>query len=237
MRLPIPERLLRILPLALLALVLEAGAATSGPLQLAQADGLRLPESRRMAPDLALTDGLSGTQTQDHATFSLGEQWSGRWAATQSPGPAAFQRHSMSGQIERSLADGWGLGVGLRRNDYQRHATHALTLSAQKQWGELRGSYTLLAGLTDGHAAESHRLGLSYRQDQRNSWALALMAGREPDQYGLLRGFSAAELYNWSLGGQHRLSGAFALTYDIVSGAQGSVLPRTGLRFGLRHDF
>jgi YaiO family outer membrane protein len=229
----------RLLP-CLIGFVLAWDAVAAGPgpvLHLAQADGLRLPESRRMLPDDVQPAAFSAGPWQGQGAFSLGEQWSARWARAQSPGSAVFQSHSMSGQVDRALADGWGLGVGLRRNDYLRNATLALTISAEKQWGEVRGSYTLLSGLSDGHSAESHRLGLSYRHDQRNSWSLALSAGRDPDQFGALRGLSPAEVHNWSLGGQHRLSGALAVTYGLVSGTQGGQMPRSGLRLGLRHDF
>jgi len=227
----------RLLCLAVFAVVLDAGAASPGPLQLAQADGLRMPQERRVWRDDPRSLGLLGAEVRSHAAYSLGEYWSAQWATAQSLDHAAAPRQTFSGQIDRGFAGGWGLGLGLRRNDYLQAATHTLSVSAAKQWGDLRGAYTLQSGLPEGQSTESHRFQLSYRHDQRNSLSLSRTIGRGLDYVGATRSLTVEELQHWSLGGEHRLSGAFALTYDIVGGNPNRLMPRPGLRLGLRHDF
>ncbi|MFN9490293.1 MAG: YaiO family outer membrane beta-barrel protein [Betaproteobacteria bacterium] len=227
----------RLLFLAAFVVVLDAGAASPGPLQLAQADGLRMPQERRLWRDDPRSLGLFGTEVRSHAAYPLGEHWSAQWATAQSQDHAAVPRLTFTGQIDRGFAGGWGLGLGFRRNDYLQAATHTFSFSAAKQWGDLRGGYTLQSGLPEGQSTESHRFQLSYRHDQRNSVSLSRTMGRGLDYVGATRSLSVEDLQHWNLGGEHRLSGAFALTYDIVGGSPNSLMPRPGLRLGLRHEF
>jgi hypothetical protein len=85
--------------------------------------------------------------------------------------------------------------------------------------------------------AAIHAADTVYQYAARSSVGLADTSGREIDYLGWMRGLAAADVTNWSLGGLHRLTPAWAITYDMVRGTQSNVNPQQGLRLGLRHDF
>lgn len=238
--------------------------ASDAPVLLAQANGLRLPvanserrddgaldaialdveqasltvrESRRTADRDFRRLGLADTETRSNAQFSLGEYWSTQFVTGSASPNDPLARQTFHGQFERLLPGGWGVGLGLRRNDFRTVASNALSLSAERQWGDFRGAYTLISGLPEGQSTESHRFQLSYQYAARSSVGLAYTNGREIDYLGWTRGLAAADVNNWSLGGLHRLTPAWAITYDMVRGTQSSLTPQQGLRLGLRHDF
>ncbi len=234
-------------------------AQASEPMLLADATGLRLPRANALQnrePGLypvdegfqdrsnrrnAYTDvrrlGLASTEARSNVEYALGEHWSTQMATADADPGDPLARHTLHGQLQRSLPGGWYIGLGLRRNDFINAATNALSLSAEGQWGDFRGGYTLLSGMPDGVSTESHRFQLSYRYGERSSFGLSYTSGRDIDYLGASRGLAATAVDNWSLGGQHRLAPAWALTYDVVHGTQNSLTPRQGLRLGLRHDF
>jgi YaiO family outer membrane protein len=241
------------------ATALPVLAQPAEPMLLAEATGLRLPRANVLQvrePGLYPDDadhydrtnrrnpysdvrrlGLASTEARSNVEYALGEHWSTRMATAAADPGDPLARHTLHGQLQRSLPGGWDLGFGLRRNDFINAATNALSLSAEGQWGDFRGGYTLMSGLPDGVSAESHRFQLSYRYGERSSFGLAYTSGKDMDYLGAGRGLAATAVDNWSLGGQHRLAPAWALTYDVVHGTQNSLTPRQGLRLGLRHDF
>lgn len=180
--------------------------------------------------------GIAEPELSGATSYSLDEHWTSRFATGRSGANLVHDRRTLHGLVERNLSGGWGLGLGLRRNDFLDASSNALTMSAGGQWGDLSGAYTLFSGLPDGLSTESRRLQLSYRYTERGSVGLAFNSGREMDYLGPLRGLSATEINNWSLGGRHRLTPSWALTYDMVRGNLGS-LQAPGLKLGLRHDF
>jgi len=239
--------------------------ASDVPLHVAQATGLRLPlanperrddgaldaialdaeqaglngrEPRRAADRDFRKLGLADTEARSRTQYSLGEFWTSQFVTgSASPGDP-MARQTFHGQFERILPGGWGIGLGLRRNDYRTVASNALSLSAEREWGDFRGAYTLISGLPEGQSTESHRFQLSYQYAARSSVGLAYTNGREIDYLGWTRGLAATDINNWSLGGLHRLTPAWAITYDMVRGSQGGITtPQPGLRLGLRHDF
>ena len=238
--------------------------ARETPLQVAQATGLRVPATQADQRGVGVEDGseqdvetpglhtrgsrrvsdrdfrrlgLADTEARTQGQFALGESWTTQFVTgSASPGDP-LARQTIHGQFERMLPGGWGIGLGLRRNDYRTAASNALSLSAERQWGDFRGAYTLISGLPEGQSTESHRFQLSYQYAARSSVGLAYTNGREMDYLGWTRGLSATEVNNWSVGGLHRLTPAWAITYDMVRGTQSSFTPQQGLRLGVRHDF
>lgn len=241
---------------ALVAIAAPVRAGSAGErLQLAQGQGLRFPafrvEAVQESAEPAVADlysqgfagpgrlGAADADVRGNVRYSLDERWTSRFA-TEHPAPDAIhERRTVHGLLERNLPGGWGVGFGLRRSDFLDASSNVLSLSAGGQWGDLSGAYTLFSGLPDGRSTESRRLQLSYRYAERGSVGFAVHSGRDMDYLGPLRGLSATEINNWSLGGQHRLASSWALTYDMVRGSQGSFVPRQGqgLKLGLRHDF
>lgn len=212
-------------------------AAMDDAVQGIEQPGLHARGSRRVPGVDFRRLGLAETETRSNAQYSLGESWSTQFVTGSASAGDPLARQTFHGQLERALPGGWGIGLGLRRNDHRAAATNALSLSAERQWGDFRGAYTLISGLPEGQSTESHRFQLSYQYAARSSVGLAYTNGREIDYLGWTRGVAAADVNNWSVGGLHRLTPAWAITYDMVRGTQSSATPQQGLRFGLRHDF
>jgi YaiO family outer membrane protein len=143
---------------------------------------------------------------------------------------------SLYGFMQRNFADGWGLGLGLRYNEYT--TTNVVSVLAERSWSNFRGSYTLYSGQPESmFSAANHRLQLSYYYDDRNAFGMSYTNGREPESVGPLRGVSSADVQGWSVGGQHWLTPSWALTYDLVQHEQGALSRKQGLQLGVRRNF
>jgi YaiO family outer membrane protein len=146
--------------------------------------------------------------------------------------------NSVYGELQKILPGGWGLGLGMRHNEYTSTASNVVSLLAERYWGNFRGAYTLYSGSPEGaSSAASHRLQLSYYYADRSSVGLSYSNGREVENLGSPRGVIATDVLNWTVNGQHWLTPSWALTYDLVYHEQGDFYRRQGLRLGVRRSF
>lgn len=182
--------------------------------------------------------GLDDTEAHAGLYYPVGETWTALAEASASPTHEVLARYSAYGQIQKNLPGGWGLGLGLRHNEYSLTGTNVLSVFAERYWGNFRGAYTLYSGRPEGaSSAASHRLQLSYYYADRNSVGLSYSNGREVEYLGPPRGVLTSDVQNWTLSGQHWMTPAWALTYDLVNHEQGNLYRRQGLRLGIRHSF
>ena len=152
----------------------------------------------------------------------------------------AIPRYSLYSQVMQPLGGGFGLGVGIRRSDYNFASSNLLALSAEQSLGSFRGAYTLYSSRNDTFGAGSaHRFQLSYLYGDRNTVGLAYTTGRDIDNpqlpMGLPLGAAPADVRDWSVSGRHWLSTNWALTYDVQT--QESFTKRQGLRLGVSRSF
>ena len=182
--------------------------------------------------------GLDDTEAHGGLYYPLGATWTSLVEVSASPTHEVLARYSAYGQMQKNLPGGWGLGLGLRHNEYSLTGTNVLSAFAERYWGNFRGAYTLYSGRPEGaSSAASHRFQLSYYYAARNSVGLSYSNGREVEYLGPSRGVLTSDVKNWTLSGQHWLAPAWALTYDVVNHEQGNLYRRQGLRLGLRHSF
>ncbi|MBX3663109.1 MAG: YaiO family outer membrane beta-barrel protein [Burkholderiales bacterium] len=182
--------------------------------------------------------GLDDSEVHAGLYYPLGASWTAQVEGSLSPTHEVLAKHSIYGQLQKSLPGGWGVGVGLRHNEYTLSASNVVSLLAERYWGNFRGAYTLYSGRPEGGSSgASHRVQLSYYYADRSSVGISFSDGREVENVGPPRGLLSSDVRNWTLSGQHWLTPAWALTYDLVNHEQGSLYRRQGLRLGIRHSF
>lgn len=175
-----------------------------------------------------------------HAGFypPPGAIWNPTAEGRANPVPDVLSRYSVYGQVLKILPGGWGVGLGLRHNEYSPARSNVASLEAERHWGNFRGAYTLYPGRSEGAAtAAGHRLQFGYFYADRSSVSLSYSTGREVEYVGPTRGVIAADAQNWTLSGRHWLTPAWTLTYDLTAHEQGTLYRRQGLRLGIRHSF
>lgn len=182
--------------------------------------------------------GLDDSEVHAGLYHPLGSTWTAQLEGSLSQTHEVLPRHSVYGALQKSLPGGWGVGFGIRHNEYTLSGSNVVSLLAERYWGNFRGAYTLYSGKPEGASSgSSHRLQLSYYYADRSSVGLSYTDGREVENVGPPRGVLASDVRNWTLSGQHWLTPAWALTYDLVNHEQGSLYRRQGLRLGIRHSF
>lgn len=182
--------------------------------------------------------GLDDSEAHAGLYFPLGTTWGGVVEGSYSGTHEVLPHNSVYGELQKILPGGWGLGLGLRHNEYTSTASNVVSLLAERYWGNFRGAYTLYSGSPEGaSSAASHRLQLSYYYADRSSVGLSYSNGREVESVGPPRGVVVSDVLNWTVTGQHWLTPAWALTYDLVYHEQGDFYRRQGLRLGVRRSF
>ena len=151
-------------------------------------------------------------------------------------------KYSLYSQVMQPLGGGFGLGIGMRRSEYNFAGANLLALSAEQSIGSFRGGYTLYSHRNDLiGAGAAHRFQFSYAYGDRNTVGLAYTTGRDIDNLnlpvGVPLGASPADVRDLSLSGRHWLSTNWALTYDVQTQTQESALRRQGLRLGVSRSF
>jgi YaiO family outer membrane protein len=147
-------------------------------------------------------------------------------------------RYTLRTQVTQLLPGGWGVGFGVRQDQYNFASTNLLSLSAERNWGNFRGAYTLHSNRADGAAfGASHRFELSYSYGDRNVVGLSYTTGRDMDNLGIPMSPYSVDGRDWSLSGRHWLSPNWALTYDVLQQDLGPLYRRSGLRLGVSRSF
>lgn len=182
--------------------------------------------------------GLNDSEVHAGLYFPVGETWGGILEGSYSPTHEVLAQSSVYGFLQKNFRGGWGLGLGLRHNEYTTTASNVTSLLAERYWGSFRGAYTLYSGRPEGaSSAASHRLQLSYFYADRSTVGMSYTNGREVENVGPPRGVVATDVQGWSVSGQHWFTPSWALTYDLTQHEQGTLYRRQGLQLGLRRSF
>jgi len=182
--------------------------------------------------------GLKDSEAHAGLYFPLGQSWGGIIEGSYSPTHEVLPQRSVYGYLQKNFRGGWGLGLGLRHNEYTATANNVASLLAERYWGNFRGAYTLYSGRPEGaSSAASHRMQLSYYYGDRSTIGMSYANGREVENVGLPRGVISTDVQSWSVSGQHWFTPSLAITYDLIQHEQGTLYRRQGLQLGLRRSF
>lgn len=188
--------------------------------------GGTLEVHRFSASDIDFTTGLQRPAGQNIAALAEGNIHTLR---------ETLPKYALFTHMTQALPGGWGLGFGVRHREYNFGTASLLAMSAQRNWGSVRGGYTLFS---DGSGvASTHRFRVSYAYGERNTVGLAYTAGRDLENLGLPLGLQMSDVRDWTLSGRHWLSPNWALTYDVLSQEQNGHYRRQGLRLGVSLNF
>lgn len=199
-----------------------------------------------ISPRIFLSGGTFDTRrfsTADYdLRFGLHRPAGQNIAALAEPSIHALQdvlpRHTLYSQFTQALPGGWGLGFGVRQTEYSFASANLLSFSAERNFGNFRGAYTLYSNRAEGTALGStHKFEVNYLYGERNTVGLSYTTGRDIDGLALPAGLSMSDVRDWTLSGRHWLSPNWALTYDVLNQEQGSLYRRQGLRLGVSRTF
>ena len=147
-------------------------------------------------------------------------------------------KYALYTQVIQTLPGGWGLGFGVRQNEYNFATSHLLSVSAEHYWGNFRGAYTLYSNRIEGaDLGSAHRIQLNYFYGERNTVGLSYTSGRDIESLTLPFGQQLSDARDWTLSGRHWLSTNWALTYDVLTQEQANLNRRQGLRLGVSRSF
>ena len=147
-------------------------------------------------------------------------------------------KYALYTQVNQTLPGGWGLGFGVRQNEYNFATSNLLSLSAERYWGNFRGAYTLYSNRIEGaDLGSAHRVQLNYFYGERNTVGLAYTSGRDIETLILPFAQQLSDARDLTLSGRHWLSTNWALTYDVLSHEQANLNRRQGLRLGVSRSF
>lgn len=146
-------------------------------------------------------------------------------------------RSSLQAQLGASLGDGWGAGLGLRRNSYQQSSVTISSLLVEKYLGAHRFAYTLYSGdPSNAPSATSHNLRWSFYYGEHSHLGLSATRGRETENVAGA-GLQTTDVRGLALLGRHWLGERWALAYELSRFRQGDLYTRRGGYVGLRHSF
>lgn len=182
--------------------------------------------------------GLTDHEAYGALYYPFAPSWNLTVEGSVSPTHEVLPRYTLGTQVQALLPRGWGIGLGLRHNEYAQSASNLRTFALERYWGDFRGAYTLFSGKPEGGgSAPAHRFQLSYYYGITSSVGLAYTTGREVENIGPPAGLRTTDVRNWTLAGRHWFARDWAFTYELSTHRQGDFYRREGLRLGLRYRF
>lgn len=182
--------------------------------------------------------GFKDTQAHLGLYYPLAGKWTLQLEADASNTHNVLPDYSLFGQLHRALANGWGVGAGMRRSEFTTTPVNILTGIVERYWGNFRGAYTIYNGRPEGtSSATAHRFQINYYYDERSTVGLSYTDGREVESVGPPLGLISSDIQNWTLTGRHWFARDWAVAYDLLYHEQGNLYRREGLRIGIRHGF
>ena len=213
-----------------------AGAAASG-LGLkapagtrSQEDAAALVEMPQAASTLYLGErnmprlGLQGTESYGGGTRLLGARWASSVEASVTREPILVSpQYALAGRIERKLAPGETLSLGLKMSAFDRAGRVSAGPGSMRLPGEPFAD------------ALGYELNMSYFYGNGNRVGVYLQLS--PLQGGAASPLAGMGSHAFLLSSEHRLSPKWAMSYDISAPEPGALLRSPNLGLGLRYRF
>lgn len=190
---------------------------------------------------------LSAGETHISLHYPLARGWASVIETSAGLAYDLVPRYTLSGSVYRSLGDGWGLSLGVRRSvyfpfrpglTYDPFGAHALFVTGERHFGDFRAAYTLSSGSPHGAGTvASRKFELDYHYGERNAVGFSLTSGREALGLEFPGGTIPGDSRNFSITGRHWLTPDWALSYGVGALDEGGFYRRQGVRLGLRYSF
>jgi YaiO family outer membrane protein len=170
--------------------------------------------------------------------YPLSATWSGLLEGTASPQHNVLPEFSVYAQLQKEVARGLLLGLGLRHVEYTTNGVNMGIGSIEYYWSSFRAAYTLYSSHVDGAGATpAHRFQFNYFYADRDSIGIAYTTGREVENVGPPVGLITSDVREWGLSGRHWFTRNWGVTYELLDHEQGNLYRRRGGRLGLRYHF
>lgn len=170
--------------------------------------------------------------------YPLGETWTALIEASLSPSHSVLPQFSAFGQLQKTVAPGLVVGLGLKHTEYSDSGVKAAIASVEYYWSAFRAAYTFYSSQVDGAgSAPAHRFQANYYYTDHSSIGISYASGREVESVGPPVGLVVSDVREWAVSGRHWFSRGWALTYELLDHEQGRLYRRQGARLGLRHRF
>jgi len=170
--------------------------------------------------------------------YPLAETWTGLVEGTVSPEHNILPEFSISAHLQKRLAFGLLVGLGVRHSEYTTNGVNMGLGTMEYYWSHFRAAYTFYSTRVDGvGSSPAHRFQFNYYYTDRDSIGIAYATGREVENVGPPVGLIASDVREWVLSGRHWFTRNWGLTYELLDHEQGTLYRRQGLRLGVRHQF
>jgi YaiO family outer membrane protein len=171
-------------------------------------------------------------------TFPVSERWTLGLETDESPTNLFLPRWSLLGSAHYKMDYGFGTLFSFRHISYRSESNEIGTVGLERYWGNWRLAYTLYISQLQGAPAPtfSHLGQAAYYYGDHDYIGISISNGQEVVRLDPSR-LVNADTESYSLQGQHWLTPALALVYDVSLNVQGSFYTRRGALFGLRYAF
>jgi YaiO family outer membrane protein len=171
-------------------------------------------------------------------TLPASERWTLGFETDESPTNLFLPRWSLLGSAHYKMDYGFGALFSFRHISYRTDLNQIGTVGLERYWGNWRLAYTLyISQLEAAPAATFSHLGTAaYYYGDHDYIGVSISNGQEVIRLDANR-LANSDTESYSLQGQHWLTPAWAVVYDVSLNLQGTSYTRRGALFGLRYAF
>ncbi len=171
-------------------------------------------------------------------TLPVSERWTFGLETDESPTNLFLPQWSLLGNAHYKMDYGFGALFSFRHISYRDLDNEIGTVGLERYWGNWRFAYTLYISQLQGAPTPtfSHLGQAAYYYGNHDYIGISISNGQEVVRLDPSR-LVNADTESYSLQGQHWLTPALALVYDVSLNVQGSFYTRRGALFGLRYAF
>ncbi|PPK72581.1 YaiO family outer membrane protein [Methylobacter tundripaludum] len=171
-------------------------------------------------------------------TLPVSERWTVGLETDESPTNLFLPKWSLLGNAHYKMDYGFGALFSFRHISYRIENNEIGTVGLERYWGNWHLAYTLYVSQLEAapRPTFSHLGQVAYYYGDHDYIGVSISNGQEVVRIDPSR-LVNADTESYSLRGQHWLTPALAVVYDVSLNLQGTSYTRRGAVFGLRYAF